>query len=112
MSVRYNIRLNKEIMFKDEDKKIVNKRIALQVPEQIKNILEEVKGDEPWISLLIDGAKYRGVEIDFVPNFKYKTHHYCSFCGKWIPHEKGVYGVARARVRCPKCFGTLRTRSR
>ena len=108
----YSIHLAKDIMFKSEDEKTDRKIISALVPEKLWNILKEVKGEDAWVSLLIDGAKHRGVEIEYFPNFHYKTHYYCSSCQKWIPHEKGVHNVARARARCPKCFGSLRTRRR
>ena len=86
--------------------------INVKTPEKYREKLEKAKGDGTWLSLLIDGAKYRGEEIEFVPfdRAKYKYYYYCSRCEEWIPHAEGVYKVARAFVRCPICMLPLRTR--
>lgn len=89
------------------------KGIHIRVSENIISQLKEIKGDGPWIELLLDGAKYRGHELSIQRTIfnHYETHHYCPHCQKWHLHEDCIYGVARARVRCPDCFKRVRTRS-
>lgn len=109
MSNLLNIRLNKDIEFKSEVLKTKMTRVGVPMPEKIKTLLKEAKGSDTWLSLLVDGAKYRGVDIEYLPNRRYATHYYCSGCKKWVPHGEAVYKVARAYVRCPDCMRTLKT---
>ena len=96
----------------DKDEKKTTGRISIRIPKRYQEKMEKAKGDDSWLMLLIDGARYRGEEIKItsLPRSRYKTHYYCSHCVEWIPHEKGVYKVARAFVRCPTCMLPLRTR--
>ena len=109
MSRGFIIRLNKDIIFKSGEEKTEMGRVFILLPKKIRAMLKEVKGEDTWLSLLVDGCKYRGMDIEYLPNLRHKTHYYCTHCEKWIPHEEGIYKVARARVRCPECFLSLRT---
>jgi len=113
MSNLFKIRLNRNIEFKSEEKEGKKPRaICIRIPNKFREELEEIKGDGTWLNLLLDGAKHRGRTFDVTPHNRerYKNHYYCSHCVKWIPHEEGVYKVARAFVRCPTCMLPLRTR--
>ena len=90
----------------------MNKNIHIRIPERYREKVEKAKGGGSWLTMLIDGARYRGEEIKItsLPRARYKTHYYCSRCEKWMPHEEGIYKVARAFVRCPICMMPLRTR--
>ena len=47
------------------------KGIHIRVSEDIISQLKEIKGEGPWIELLLDGAKYRGYNYRF--NALYST---------------------------------------
>ena len=110
MSSGWSISLKDDIMFRSNELKI-KKKIYIDVSEAMKSMLLEVKGDDTWLSLLVDGAKYRGFDIEYHPNRRYKTHYYCSQCERWVPHKEAIYKVARAYARCPKCMRPLKTGS-
>ena len=40
---------------------------AKNTPMWVKKKLEQAKGSDTWLELLIDGAKHRGVTIDYQP---------------------------------------------
>ena len=88
------------------------RRIGIWIPARYREKVERAKGEDSWMALLIDGARYRGekIKITLAPRTGYKTHYYCSHCETWVPHEEGIYKVARAFVRCPICMLPLRTR--
>jgi hypothetical protein len=109
MSNLFNIYLNKDIEFKKNEPKTKMTRVGIPMPKKINLLLKEAKGADTWLSLLVDGAKYRGVDIEYLPNRRYKTHYYCSGCVKWVPHGEAIYKVSRAYVRCPECMRTLKT---
>ena len=86
------------------------KGIYVRAPPDIVVQLREVKGEESWLSLLLDGARHRNREIEYSPRTsKYDGYYYCSGCEKWIPQDDAVYNVARAKERCPTCFRALKT---
>ena len=76
-----------------------------------------LKGKEYWLSLLLDGAIYRGekigTDVKRIREIRTReTHFYCTHCRKHISPEEVVMNTARAKIRCPNCFGALSTKKR
>lgn len=95
----------------------MSNQISIKVPPSIYPILIALKGKEHWLSLLLDGAIYRGAKIGTdVKRIREirtrETHFYCTSCRKYISPEEVVMNIARAKVRCPNCFGALSTKKR
>ena len=95
----------------------MSNQITIKVPHDIYLELMALKGKEHWLSLLLDGAIYRGAKIGIdVKRIREirtrETHFYCTHCRKHISPEEAVMNTARAKIRCPICFRALSTRKR
>ena len=93
------------------------KQICIKVPSELYPKLKLLKGKENWLSLLLDGAIYRGAKIGMdvkrISETRTKeTHFFCTHCRKHISPQEAITNIARARARCPHCFKTLNTRNR